>query len=634
MTEEHTSVVRRLLDITHFQLILTIAFTVIEILVIWQTSVYTRNEATHSLIESSDRKLGLFVNSLSNELDKHSILPQVLSKDERITRLLGSPENPVRQQLVNEHLEYINSIARTSDTYVLDREGTTIAASNWNQPDTFLNLNFSFRPYFQQAIKGQLGLYPALGSASHRRGYYYAHPIQDNHAITGVAVVKISPEKLEKEWVNEDDYLFVTDQNGVIFISNKQALLFHTVNELPDDVRQRILESRQYADQPLSQLPLRRERVEDDSAVFMHAEHASDQVFPERAIFLYQQLPVGNTGWHAHIFTDANSIFQQILFYLIGSGAVVAVIFLILSYMLQRYRNTLQAIEHQKEIERTILETNKTLELKVVERTVELVDTNRQLEQRIQQHKEAEAKLIQAKDQLLQSSKLALVGEMSAGIAHELSQPLTAIRNYIYTAELMIEQGRFSDLDNRLVDIRNMTERMVSLTRQLRGFSRKSVNEISSIKLVEALEASAQLIQQAHRQAIDIIFDISDRELTIRTDRVQFEQVLINLLKNAVDAMASSQGCQIDISARQKADEVIVTVRDHGPGIPAVALDSLFKPFFTTKQSRAGLGLGLSISRGIMNNLGGSLTAGNHPEGGALFTLVLPTEYPNRDADD
>ncbi len=624
--ERRQKIIRYFTSVGNFQLLLTIAFTLLQIIVTWQTFVYSRANATDDLIESSTRKLTLFTTSLTNELDKHGILPQVLAEDERIMRLLLKPDDLGWQRQVNEYLEHINNIARTSDAYVLDKQGTTIAASNWQKDDTFLRLNFSFRPYFQQAIQGKLAHYAALGSASNKRGYYYAHPIRIKGLIMGVAVVKISPDKLEEDWLDEADRLFVTDENGVIFISNHPELRFFTLNKLDPQLKQMVLDSRQYANKPLEALPLIRSDSGDGSSVFMQVDHKDDPLFSPARRFLYESRSISNYDWQAHILTDSRDIYEQVFVYVISSGAVVTIIFLVLSYLLQRYRNNLLEIQHQKAIEKTILETNKTLELKVVERTVKLVETNRQLSQRILQHQEAERKLIQAKDQLLQSSKLAVVGQMSAGLAHELSQPLTAIKNYLYTAQMMISADKYDDLEKRITDIMGLTERMVKLTRQLRSFSRKSTHDIKTVALMECLQSSVSLIMQAHRQQIEVSYDIDDDNIRIRTDPVQFEQVLINLLKNAVDATADSALCRISISATLLNDMVALSIRDYGTGIPEDALDSLFDAFFTTKGSDTGLGLGLSISQGIMNNLGGSIVARNHPEGGAMFVVTVPRE--------
>ncbi len=624
--EVRQKIIRYFTSVGNFQLLLTVFFTLVQIIATWQTFTYSRTAATEALVENSARKLSLFSTSLTTELDKHGVLPQVLAEDERIKRLLLNPEDLGWQRKVNRYLEHINVITRTSDTYVLDQQGTTIAASNWQQEDTFLHLNFSFRPYFQEAIQGKLSHYPALGAASNKRGYYYAHPIRIEGQIKGVAVVKISPENLEMDWLNEKDKLFVTDKNGIIFISNDSDLHFKTLDKPDPGLKQEVLDSRQYASKPLEQLPLTREPIDDGKVIFMKAHRQVDNLFTPGQEFLYETRPIPDYDWQAHILTDSRGIWNRVLIYVISSGAVITIIFLVLSYLLQRYRNTLLEIQHQKAIEKTILETNKTLELKVVERTVKLVDTNRQLSRRIQQHQEAETKLIQAKDQLLQSSKLAVVGQMSAGLAHELSQPLTAIKNYLYTAQLMISANKFDDLEKRITDIMGLTERMVKLTRQLRSFSRKSTHDITAVALEDCIHGAVSLIQQAHRQAIQVDYDIQEKGLRIRTDPVQFEQVLINLLKNAVDAMDDSEKCRIQISASQKDGQVALSVRDYGTGIPEDALDSLFVAFFTTKESGTGLGLGLSISQGIMNNLGGTIIAKNHPQGGAIFTVTVPEE--------
>lgn len=610
------------------QLLFTIVYTIVLIGITWNTVLTSRSTATNALVESSNRKLNLFVTKLTTELDKHGILPQVLAMGGRVKHLISQPEDRKWQQSVNTYLEYINKISGTSDIYVLNKEGTTVAASNWNKTSSFLKHNFSFRPYFLEAMKGKLGLYPALGAASNKRGYYFARPVIINDQVQGVVVVKITPEELETAWLDEESRLLVTDTNGVIFISNDKRLHFHTLGKLNKNVRNKITKSFQYANKSLTPLPLVQKKLENDQTVFMQTENYDDNVFSHKKKFLYLHQAIPDYHFKAHILADSTEINEQIIFGVLKNGALITLIFLGCSFLIQRHRNSLLEIQHQKNIEKTLLDSNKTLEQKVAERTDKLVETNRQLHKKIQQHKKSEKKVKETTDQLLQSAKLAVVGQMSAGLSHELSQPLTAIKSYLHTIQLMIKSRAYDNLDKRIIDIIGLTDRMAKLTYELRGFSRKSNNEAKIISLKECIQNAISLVQHAHHKPLEISYNAHQNNLKIETDPVQFEQVLINLLKNSVDATEALEHQKISVSTDCIDNSIYVSVRDFGTGIPEEHLKSMFNPFFTTKKSGAGLGLGLSISQEIIKAHGGIIQANNNPEGGAIFTIIIPHHKP------
>ena len=137
---------------------------------VWSTS-------HESLLNDHQSKLDRFSVHISSQLDKFAHIPELLSKDKELVDALHSPSNSAQIELTNRYLEHVNSVIQASDTYLLDSIGTTIAASNWNQPHSFIRRNFAFRPYYQEAIQGNENQYFALGSTSGKRGYYYSYPV-------------------------------------------------------------------------------------------------------------------------------------------------------------------------------------------------------------------------------------------------------------------------------------------------------------------------------------------------------------------------------------------------------------------------------------------------------------------------
>ena len=265
------------------------------------------------------------------------------------------------------------------------------------------------------------------------------------------------------------------------------------------------------------------------------------------------------------------------------------------------------------------------LETRVEERTSDLSETNIRLTREIEEHHRTEAALRQTQDELIQAAKMAALGQMSTGISHELNQPLAAIRSYADNARALMDHDRMEDVRGNLYQISELTERMAQISAQFKAFARKTKGQLVSVSLTAAVENSLKILAPRIKEAqAGIKVHQEDDEFHVIADSVQLEQVLINLIGNALQAVEPRDERLVEIKEKGEADSVTIMVRDTGPGIAPEHLPRIFDPFFTTKEEGLGLGLGLSISHRIVTGMNGKLTADNHPHGGAIFTLTLP----------
>jgi two-component system C4-dicarboxylate transport sensor histidine kinase DctB len=230
-----------------------------------------------------------------------------------------------------------------------------------------------------------------------------------------------------------------------------------------------------------------------------------------------------------------------------------------------------------------------------------------------------------AQEGLVQATKMAALGQLSAAINHELNNPLGAIRAYADNAKQFLERGHPDLAKANLQEISALTERMATITRQLKIFSRKSSGSISDCPLQVALDSAFLIVHPKLAQTQVILHDQRAADLEwVKADLVWLEQILVNLLSNAIDAAASQAEGQVWLTTQRVADKVRIQVRDNGAGIQEQDKPHLFEPFFTTKALGKGLGLGLSISYRLAKDMQGELLAENAPEGGAIFSLLLP----------
>lgn len=242
-------------------------------------------------------------------------------------------------------------------------------------------------------------------------------------------------------------------------------------------------------------------------------------------------------------------------------------------------------------------------------------------------HIENEEKFRKLQNDLAQVSRLGMMGEMAAALAHELSQPLAAIVNFVGAAELLIEGGREQDrVLHATRSAREQASRAGEIIRRLRAFIARGETDMRAEPITHLIrEAAALALFNVSSLGVRVSYAFESEDRVVLGDRIQIQQVLVNLIRNGADAMTSG-GCarkEMILSTMIEGDNLlIVEVKDSGPGISPEILDRLFKPFATTKDE--GLGFGLSISRRIIEAHGGYLTADTKVGEGAVFRFTLP----------
>ncbi len=578
--------------------------------ILWLTAHWSRENALDELQQQAGQELIRYFDHLQGQLEKYEFLPMVLASNKRLITLLQHPGDPERIETLNRYLETINRITGTSDTYLMDAEGLTIAASNWQSERPFVGRNFSYRPYFQEAMKGNLGRYFALGTTSNKRGYYFAYPVRHDNRILGAVVIKIGIDPVERRWGRSDAEFLVTDPDGVVFITTRREWRFKTLEPLPDEVFQRIRESRRYADAPLTPLPVVDNRELAGGARILSIGGARS------VTYLLQALEMPQAGWRVHILSRLDKVDAQVMRNLVFVSLLLAAMTLLVLFWLQRRKRL-------RERERYQHQNKRLLEQRVEEQTRDLTAANIRLTREIEQHRRTAIELQQAQDALIQSAKLAVIGQLSTGISHELNQPLAAIRSYADNARALLGQERWEDVTWNLRQISELTERMAQISTQLKIFARKTSGQQVAVSLSAVLDDSLELFVARIRETGTEIRRESQRDLQVLANRVQLEQVLVNLIGNALHAVEAVEKRFIEFHVAIEADRVRLTMRDSGPGIDLDILNRIFDPFFTTKEEGRGLGLGLSISQRIVEVMEGELNADNHPDGGARFTLYL-----------
>ncbi|WP_028880593.1 sensor histidine kinase [Terasakiella pusilla] len=605
---------------------LILLLSIVMPLSLWALASWTHRTALDDLRQQLDSRMNLYSSNIVSELEKYEYLPTILGRDPILQALFFHDPTPRQIERANRHLNLIRQTAEVSVVYVMSPSGVTLASSNWDQEDSFVGKNFKFRPYFKNAMQGKVGHYFALGTTSKIPGYFLSYPIGNGDQIDGVVVVKVSVARLEEAWARSKEEVVVTDNNGVIIISSNKSWKFRTFEPMTKAERTALIQSRQYFDAPLSPIEQGRENIIDDHTKRVSIRQPLGRVKNASNwgdIYVRTKNILG-TEWKIHyLFRESNLREDTLDSVILGAFAWLIAI-LSLLYILQR-RNMIQnkllfQEQHQKTLEEAAIE----LERRVERRTKALSEANARLEEEIKERLKAENDLHMAQDELVQAGKLAALGQMAAGITHEMNQPLTAIRSYADNARVFMERARYNDVQSNLEEISNLCARLGKISGQLKVFSRKTPSEKQPISLNKVVEETLKLIDSSSNlTGVTIHNQLGDYTIMVLGETIRLEQVLLNLLRNALDALSETEKPQIWISATMSRSRVTLTIRDNGPGCEEKDMARIFDPFFTTKEVGKGLGLGLSISSRIIQDFGGVLKAHNHPDGGAVFSVEL-----------
>ncbi|CCQ73264.1 ATP-binding protein [Magnetospira sp. QH-2] len=595
-------------------------------------SVWIRATALKDMEAKGHERLATFVENLRSELDKYAYLPVVLSRNQDLTELLLAPEDLDGVDHVNRALESINRIAATSAVYLMNGDGLTIAASNWNSDRPFVGKNFNFRPYFQDALRGETGRYFALGTTSNKPGYYLSYPVKDETRILGVVVVKIGMERLETAWAASESQVLVTDKHGIAFISSRPDWRFKTLETLPPGLADHIRISQQYGTNALTPLQIEQRVPAGESGEIMTIR--TEETRSGKARFFVQSLLYPETGWTLHLMSDVKAV-DRIVYGALAAAAFTLVVFAFFAYTLfQRRLRLWERVHYQRKARAALQQAYDQLEKRIEARTADLRHSNQALHREIQERRKTESTLRTTQAEMVHACKLAALGQMSAGITHELNQPLTAIRTYADNAHVLLDRDRLDDVRGNLSQISDLTNRMATITGDLKTFARKPPDEVGPVDLRIALHGALSLLTKVTKtDGLEITDKVPSGCPMVVGEELRLEQVFLNLFRNALDAMdgmEKDQPRRLGIDAEITDEQILVLIHDSGPGLTEEDLEKVFDPFYTTKAMGKGLGLGLSISDRIINDFGGSLRVSNHPDGGALFTVALQRDHGNQ----
>ncbi|WOI55098.1 ATP-binding protein [Palleronia sp. LCG004] len=560
------------------------AFAVIVALsVVWVTNTLLTERFTESTRNRAEVRLALYSGNLMSALQRASVVPLLLSRDPALIGALTSQEY---SQTTQRLISYLDEIGAQS-LMLLDRDGRAVAATDRER----LGSNHRQEPYFVDALRNDGTVFSLVQRESGAFAFSYSRRIEVGGALTGVIVVGVDLRQFESSWAGFSDAVLVTNSEGQIILATESR--WRGLSEDEALARRSATGAIERAIQATN----------DWTALPADAYVAGEAVMRQSTRIPFQ-------GWRMTSFTTSASVRERVNGVLALEIMGFALLIAAGSFWASR-RAASRSNFFQRE-------------------SADLRALNVALQREIAEREKAEKNLEVAEQTVAQTSKLAVLGEMSASVSHELNQPLAAMKTYLAGARLLVQRKRPDEALASFHRIDDLIERMGAITRQLKSYARKGGDAFETLDLRNSLSAALAMMEpQLKARDVAISRSVPGAPVPVVADRIRVEQVIVNLLRNAIDATKDTPDPRIELIL-SAGDNAVLTVRDNGTGIKD--LESLFEPFYTTKAAGDGTGLGLAISSGIVADLGGRLTARNARDGGAVFEMSLPIRSDMQEA--
>lgn len=561
--------------------------------------------------QQSDRRLALFDRTLEAIIERFHYLPSSIALAAEARAVLADPTDPQLREAANGFLSKLNDTAGAGELFIMAPSGAVVAASNWWAYDSFVGENLGYRPYFEEAMRDGDARFYAVGTVTGVAGYFLARRIDGPDGPLGVAVTKINLGEIEANWWRSGELIVIVDVNNVAILSTRPDWRYRPLAILDPADQDRIADQRRYGTSGLIAEPIAADTWPSRGAqfAFIGGDDADASGY-----FILDELRLPTHQWRIVAFTPTAPLFRSARTAAAAAALAAAAGLLIILLLVQRRRIVTQRLaEHER------------LEQRVAERTEDLHVTNEALRAEIAERIRAENAQREAQHGLVQAAKLASLGQALAGVAHEVSQPVAALTTHLASAKLLASRRDDADISGILATMDKVVDRLAALTGHLKTFARKETRVEMQADLPSVIANALDLVDHKLRAfGIDVEYRRHRGPLQVVGNPIHLEQVLINLIANAADAMEHSAVRVLSIGLRETAGQVELSVADTGSGIAATELANLFDPFYSTKEAGRGLGLGLSISYGLVRDIGGAITVESRTGKGSTFTVRLP----------
>ena len=559
----------------------------VSIAIIMTVSYFVRANIINEFRIKSLNTLNTQALNVQSYTEKFGVAAAILSRRPDIKNFVRQPQ-VIRNSLedsIAKILDHTNALAGSHNIWLADKNGNILITSNngltnkASQPSNILHTN-----YFKTALQGRLGRANIILNVD-QRYYLFSAPIYSDNGVIGATIILVPIVGLEQPWALIEEPIIVTNKSEQILLSNVSSWRLLSLSDV-------------------------------GSEDLIVENNLNSKTLTKHFIITEKYVPI--LDWKLAFLQPKTALNNRARTSIALTALGVILIWLLFWFIWQRYQRVEQ--ERQQQIAFSNL-----LEEKVNRRTTDLSNANQQLEKEIEDRKQTEQELRITQKELIQSAKMASIGQMSTVLAHEYNQPISAIQFYAVNAKTMLDQALQEDAKDNMARIEELTKRMASLTSSLRNFAHKPGSKLKKVKMSVVLDLLLTLMQPRLRsENVDLIVKTPDEDLSVMAGNTRLTQVISNLIANSIDAIKNQTDKKITLEWRPKGnDKVEIFIKDNGPGLPKTDRDNLYDAFYTTKDNQEGLGLGLFIVYNLINELGGKLILIDEESYGAVFCILL-----------
>jgi two-component system, NtrC family, C4-dicarboxylate transport sensor histidine kinase DctB len=551
-----------------------ILFIIFGILLILITNLALTAKFSQETAKQAELRLQLYINTIESELERNRFITLLIAGDPKLHTILRNNNVKKVNQYVQKYTKYYKQNIK-----LLGPHGSILAKNE----ESLSNNQHTAQKYFKSALQSDQIIFTTILNKNNKNKFIFSQVIKQSNKILGVVINEVSLSKTEDAWIKNSEAVIVTNKDDKILLSSKPNWFTSQIaNQTPPTKPNNLLNSVQS---------------------FTHWEELPPRAFLNKNTLLQLETRLNKDEWRIIYYTTYAPVRAKVNGIIALEITALAILLTLIFYLLSR-RSRIQSI--------IFMEESNNLRL-----------MNSKLQNEMDERERVEQSLKVAEQSLAQNSKLAALGEMSAAVSHELNQPLAAMKTYLAGAKLLLQRSRSDEALSSFQRIDDLIERMATITKQLKSHARKGSNELVEVDLKMVISDAIDIMSsQFNLLQVDYSQNLPKQPVIVLGDQIRLEQVMINLLRNSLDAMANTKAPKLEILLNIS-NNAVISVKDNGQGI--VDLESLFEPFYTTKKPGDGVGLGLAISSGIINDLGGRLVARNNEISGAVFEIYLPT---------
>ena len=540
-----------------------------------------------------DLQLQTQIDGFNREVNQLSFVPKLLSNDTTIVTAIGEhskqDSDAKYRENASRRLKQTQIESGLEFSFLLNKEGTTIAASNWLDPVSFIGRDYSFRPYFTNAMNGDSSTYYAVGATTGIPGYFMAEPVTDNGSIIGVVVVKVNLDEVAESWGASESQTVLVDEFGTVILSSEAQYLYRPTVALSEEILSQLTQERRYGRQWQN-------TSTEDAQILSFSD------------FRQSARTLNESNWRMIHLLPKQSVWLSATFKTITTYAALLIVALLYSLYRQQHRLVTAEQRISRELETQVHE--RTLELEAIQKT------------------------------LIAESNFAILGRMSTAINHEINQPLATLRLNLASLRTLLSERDLTDeslssIEQIVTDSDRTTKRIARVVTSLRSYARHNKVVAKPIDTNAMLREVQQTIEtERQNMSAFLSFDITPKLPTISGDSTLLQQGILNLLYNAFDSVLAREHPEVKLAAvpasaddkknTDSVSEIVISVSDNGPGVADTIKDSLFEPFTTNRMHNGGLGLGLTITQQIIESHDGSLRFETSSTG-CCFSIFLPS---------